>query len=723
MKNKAAKKVVGVFVLICLLITAIPSAAFASEPESHQTETAAETAGEPEAPQEPEEAAPPISEDTEVPSVQEPDSQDVPSDPATEGQIPSVQETVSRDTPSREETDASMEDTVPSQEASEGASDIPTVEESTGGASETDGILPEETESLSEEEITAQETEIFVPEETESVPEGIPEGMTVHGATLCIASGKHFSTDAIADAAALVSVDSLENRGTVTAGAAVIDLAVENGQEARIEGGTFTGEVVNYGTIADGVFKGRVLNHSVILNGTFTGEVTNRGRIMDGTFDGTTTNYNLIHGGRFANLVEAGETVVLEDGTDVSSDGNALLLKAGFTATTDELAAEARQLGVSRIENRGTIVAGAHPLDLDVHCVNEGRIQSGIFNGTITGYINIKGGTFNGNVENVYGFISGGTFHKRVNSEEYYLVIEGGNFYGDVNGRSIGIGAGKFHGTVDIYTVGGISGGDFYGAVYLRNGGLMGGVFHGDVVNYNGSVIEETQKDIKLVFSPGATFTNYGTVYTGEYPCKVINEGEIRGGSFTGEVENTGTGTIRGGSYRNAVYNSGVIAGGEFDKTVTNDKSGSISGGLFHEAVVNKGRVSGGTFEKGLRSEDGGISLPDGFGLSDGGGTVVVKAGYAVSTDQLAETLKWTNAASVRIQGSVRGGDAVILVPVINTGSIRNASFAGEVTNRGTISHAAFGAYVENSGTIYYGSFSAAAENSGTIEDSVLKPL
>ena len=84
--------------------------------------------------------------------------------------------------------------------------------------------------------------------------------------------------------------------------------------EGTISGGTFQGEVDNFGgTISNGTFQGEVYNHGTISNGTFQGEVYNHGTISNGTFQGKVVNYKTISGGTFQENVYNHDTI--SDGT------------------------------------------------------------------------------------------------------------------------------------------------------------------------------------------------------------------------------------------------------------------------------------------------------------------------------------------------------------------------------------------------------------------------
>lgn len=70
--------------------------------------------------------------------------------------------------------------------------------------------------------------------------------------------------------------------------------------EGTISGGTFQGEVDNFGgTISNGTFQGEVYNHGTISNGTFQGKVVNYKTISGGTFQENVYNHDTISDGTF----------------------------------------------------------------------------------------------------------------------------------------------------------------------------------------------------------------------------------------------------------------------------------------------------------------------------------------------------------------------------------------------------------------------------------------
>lgn len=76
-------------------------------------------------------------------------------------------------------------------------------------------------------------------------------------------------------------------------------------KDAEFNGGTVGSFAYNEGTISGGTFQGEVDNFGgTISNGTFQGEAYNHGTISNGTFQGKVVNYKTISGGTFEEAVK-----------------------------------------------------------------------------------------------------------------------------------------------------------------------------------------------------------------------------------------------------------------------------------------------------------------------------------------------------------------------------------------------------------------------------------
>lgn len=148
------------------------------------------------------------------------------------------------------------------------------------------------------------------------------------------------------------------NNGTISGG--IFQGTVENRNsytgEESICGGTFQGEVHNWGTISDGTFQGQVHNSGTISDGTFQEKVHNNdgtisggtfqgqvynndGTISDGTFKGEVFNYGTISDGTFKEAVEvnaaSGTEATIEGGTfeksmKLANDGASIIISDGL---------------------------------------------------------------------------------------------------------------------------------------------------------------------------------------------------------------------------------------------------------------------------------------------------------------------------------------------------------------------------------------------------------
>lgn len=147
---------------------------------------------------------------------------------------------------------------------------------------------------------------------------------------------------------------------------------------------------------------------------------------------------------------------------------------------------------------------------------------------------------------------------------------------------------------------------------------ITGGTFNGEVRN-SGTIERGT-------FAGGVT--NSGTIKNGTFACSVTNYSNIESkGTFNGTVENYG-GTISSGTFKGTVQNW----------------YGTISGGTFHEKVLNSnGEITGGTFAAGLSANHNTVT----------GGVFNGKTGL---TDALHVTV--TNGSVDKVNGVVTTGTA-----------------------------------------------------------------
>ena len=98
-----------------------------------------------------------------------------------------------------------------------------------------------------------------------------------------------------------------------------------------------------------------------------------------------------------------------------------------------------------------------------------------------------------------------------------------------------------------------------------------GGVIAGEVVLNNsskyGATLKITGSDEGVTEFKGSVLNNNGIIEKGKFTGEVTNNGTISGGVFTGTVSNNGT--ITGGVFNNTVSGSGTIKGGTFNTPMT----------------------------------------------------------------------------------------------------------------------------------------------------------
>ncbi len=243
-------------------------------------------------------------------------------------------------------------------------------------------------------------------------------------------------------------------------------------------------------------------------------------------------------------------------------------------------------IGTSFVNDGGTISDGNFTLNCDIE--NKNCTSSvGILGGTFT-----EGENANVTIKNKNGRIKGGTFT--------VSKIENHSFD-------------SYTGEVGIH--GFIYGGTFNVSGDMTLGGTISGMDDNYIVfNVNGNVENFAYINKKSQFasesSSPVTFTNYGELENVSISVKVVNDsyvkqggtsshnyaGNMKSGTFSGEVVNNAGGTISGGTFGASVTNNGTISGGTFSASVTNN--GTISGGTFSGAVTNSSgkTISGGTF-------------------------------------------------------------------------------------------------------------------------------
>lgn len=352
---------------------------------------------------------------------------------------------------------------------------------------------------------------------------------------------------------------------------AVTNYAVKDNNSLGINGGTYKGTFINYGTVAGGKFYNNVTYYNrvggEITNGEFYFNLNNKGRISGGTFK----------------LVTEGEKTIHH--ASVTNDEGGIISGGVFEGYVEN--------------KKGATITGGMFTDGET-LKNYGTI--GVENGT-------EGPVVERKVTN------SGTI--------YYATIK------TLNNKSGGIVlGGKYNGetTINNGTIGSADGTDnlSFGVGIENNGTILSGSFASATNNADGTISGGT-------FS--GEVTNYGTISGGAFEGTVSNVCKISGGTFNGEVNNqsetvsstTYYGEISNGTFNGTVNNSAVVKGGSFAKLIidpTADNEGcSISGGTYARIEVYSSSdtvlpPSGGGGAT-LPSTGGGATLPSTGGTDD----------------------------------------------------------------------------------------------------------
>lgn len=222
--------------------------------------------------------------------------------------------------------------------------------------------------------------------------------------TITVAEGAELTIDDLLAVDGYDTAYMVINYGRITGGSAELPNSIEN--YGDIDGGRFTGEVVNIGQstplfsgrITGGVFTGTVHNRGesisylpYITGGTFTGYIKNSGYIIGGVFEETSEVYNYFVGlkeGTFKGTVRT-ERYPINGGT---YSGNVIIEHLGsITNGTFTEAATVTQKTVWATISGGTF-------DCEIH--NIAIVNGGTFNATFTNSGTVAYGIFNADVLN-----------------------------------------------------------------------------------------------------------------------------------------------------------------------------------------------------------------------------------------------------------------------------------------------------------------------------------
>lgn len=122
--------------------------------------------------------------------------------------------------------------------------------------------------------------------------------------------------------------------------------------EGTISGGTFQGEVDNFGgTISNGTFQGEAYNHGTISNGTFQGKVVNYKTISGGTFQENVYNHDTISDGTFKREVHNNDGTIsggtFEEAVKINASSHVAQINGGTFEKRVKLANDDASITIS----------------------------------------------------------------------------------------------------------------------------------------------------------------------------------------------------------------------------------------------------------------------------------------------------------------------------------------------------------------------------------------
>lgn len=133
--------------------------------------------------------------------------------------------------------------------------------------------------------------------------------------------------------------------------------------EGTISGGTFQGEVDNFGgTISNGTFQGEVYNHGTISNGTFQGKVVNYKTISGGTFQENVYNHDTISDGTFKREVHNNDGTIsggtFEEAVKINASSHVAQINGGTFEKRVKLANDDASITISNGLFDGEVFTG-----------------------------------------------------------------------------------------------------------------------------------------------------------------------------------------------------------------------------------------------------------------------------------------------------------------------------------------------------------------------------
>lgn len=133
--------------------------------------------------------------------------------------------------------------------------------------------------------------------------------------------------------------------------------------EGTISGGTFQGEVDNFGgTISNGTFQGEAYNHGAISNGTFQGKVVNYKTISGGTFQENVYNHDTISDGTFKREVHNNDGTIsggtFEEAVKINASSHVAQINGGTFEKRVKLANDDASITISNGLFDGEVFTG-----------------------------------------------------------------------------------------------------------------------------------------------------------------------------------------------------------------------------------------------------------------------------------------------------------------------------------------------------------------------------
>ena len=460
-----------------------------------------------------------------------------------------------------------------------------------------------------------------------------------------------------------IKLDSSQDLSGLSQG---IDLTVTE-CPGLIFGGTFSGEVVNFGVIEGGEFKETVssvpleaiignslesqnikfTNVSQISNGTFEAEVQNAANITGGEFKEKVTNVGTIENGAFRNTV------------------------LNTTMSNQEMS-----LGDSAVAVMSLLGSDA---DLAIEVQNDVKTAK-VYTGSITG------GVFKGKVDNTDGAITGGVFKnapQNGNVENLHTLT--------VTGADISTSEPNYE-----------NGSQFTWASVHEKAYVAG------------------KQEVRIFGVDGTHSWKSDDVDLSE--ASLANDGRVIAFAMPGDKDVTLTASTEkpeAKTYAVTVENGkATVEGNAIEKAKAGDT-----------VTITANAAAEGKEFAGWKIVAGGVTLDDASKTTTtftmGEEAVTVEATYKdKTTTKPTEPTKPSEDTTITVDKDTKlDEDKTYDKDVKNDGTISKGEFTGEVTNNGTIENGTFTDTVTNNGIIKNGKFSGEVKGTGKIEGGTFQQV